>query len=160
MGLWYSKVYCMSLTEYSDADHTGCQDTRRSKSGSAQLLGDKLVSWSSKKQKSTTISSIEAEYIALSGCCVQILWMRSQLKDYGFQFNKISSICDNKSPIAPMLQQHVQNTQEQKQHRLMLSILIKGAVEIMELWNFTLFGRNFNGLTSSPNPCHEKDSIS
>ncbi|GJU68930.1 retrovirus-related pol polyprotein from transposon TNT 1-94 [Tanacetum coccineum] len=59
----------MYLTsKYSDADHTGCQDTRRSKSGSAQLLGDKLVSWSSKKQKSTTISSIEAEYIALSGC--------------------------------------------------------------------------------------------
>ncbi|GJV25930.1 retrovirus-related pol polyprotein from transposon TNT 1-94 [Tanacetum coccineum] len=48
MGLWYSK------------------DT-----------GDKLVSWSSKKQKSTAISSTEAEYIALSGCCAQILWMRS-----------------------------------------------------------------------------------
>ncbi|GKB17362.1 retrovirus-related pol polyprotein from transposon TNT 1-94 [Tanacetum coccineum] len=51
----------------------GCQDTRRSTSGSAQFLGDKLVSWSSKKQKSTTISSTKAEYIALSGCCSQIL---------------------------------------------------------------------------------------
>ncbi|GJR96192.1 copia protein [Tanacetum coccineum] len=51
--------------------------------------GDKLVSWSSKKQKCTAISSTEAEYIALSGCCAQILWMRSQLTDYGFQFNKI-----------------------------------------------------------------------
>nr|GEU48390.1 hypothetical protein [Tanacetum cinerariifolium] len=47
----------MSLTAYADADHTGCHDTRRSTSGSAQFLGDKLVSWSSKKQKSTTISS-------------------------------------------------------------------------------------------------------
>ncbi|GJR71346.1 integrase, catalytic region, zinc finger, CCHC-type containing protein [Tanacetum coccineum] len=45
--------------------------------------------WSSKKQKCTAISSTEAEYIALSGCCAQILWMRSQLTDYGFQFNKI-----------------------------------------------------------------------
>ncbi|GJU21669.1 copia protein [Tanacetum coccineum] len=53
---------------YADADHTGCQDSRRSTSGSAQFLGDKLVSWSSKKQKSTAISSTEAEYIALSGC--------------------------------------------------------------------------------------------
>ncbi|GJV98024.1 retrovirus-related pol polyprotein from transposon TNT 1-94 [Tanacetum coccineum] len=52
----------------SNVDHAGCQDTRTSTSGSMQLLGDKLVSWSSKKQKSTVISSTEAEYIALSGC--------------------------------------------------------------------------------------------
>nr|GEX76521.1 retrovirus-related Pol polyprotein from transposon TNT 1-94 [Tanacetum cinerariifolium] len=44
---------------------TGCQDTRRSTSGSAQFLGDKLVSWSSKKQKSTAISTTEAKYIAI-----------------------------------------------------------------------------------------------
>ncbi|GKD01089.1 hypothetical protein Tco_1171363 [Tanacetum coccineum] len=56
--------------------------------------------WSSKKQKSTAISSIEAEYIALSRCCSQILWMRSQLTDYGFQFNKIPLYNDNKSAIA------------------------------------------------------------
>ncbi|GJZ56053.1 retrovirus-related pol polyprotein from transposon TNT 1-94 [Tanacetum coccineum] len=63
-------------------------------------LGDKLVSWSSKNQKSTAISSTEAEYIALSGCCSQILWMRSELINYGFQFNKIPLYCDNKSAIA------------------------------------------------------------
>ncbi|GJY90588.1 retrovirus-related pol polyprotein from transposon TNT 1-94 [Tanacetum coccineum] len=100
MGLWYSKDTDMSLTAYADADHAGCQDTRRSTSGSAQFLGDKLVSWSSKKQKSTAISSTEAEYIALSGCCSQILWMRSQLTDYGFKFNKIPLYYDNKSAIA------------------------------------------------------------
>ncbi|GJR50712.1 hypothetical protein Tco_1401233 [Tanacetum coccineum] len=100
MGLWYSKDTGMSMTAYADADHAGCQDTRRSTSGSAQFLGDKLVSWSSKKQKCTAISSTEAEYIALSGCCAQILWMRSQLTDYGFQFNKIPLYCDNKSVIA------------------------------------------------------------
>ncbi|GJU28639.1 retrovirus-related pol polyprotein from transposon TNT 1-94 [Tanacetum coccineum] len=96
MGLWYSKDTDMSLTAYADADHAGCQDTRRSTSGSAQFLGDKLVSWSSKKQKSTAISSTKAEYIALSGCCSQILWMRSQLTNYGFKFNKIPLYCDNK----------------------------------------------------------------
>ncbi|GKC06239.1 retrovirus-related pol polyprotein from transposon TNT 1-94, partial [Tanacetum coccineum] len=48
-GLWYSKDTAMALTAYADADHAGCQDTRRSTSGSAQFLGDKLVSWSSKK---------------------------------------------------------------------------------------------------------------
>ncbi|GKE38315.1 retrovirus-related pol polyprotein from transposon TNT 1-94, partial [Tanacetum coccineum] len=69
MGLWYSKDTDMSLTAYADADHAGCQYTRRSTSRSAQFLGDKLVSWSSKKQKSTAISSTEVEHIALSGCC-------------------------------------------------------------------------------------------
>nr|GEW98029.1 retrovirus-related Pol polyprotein from transposon TNT 1-94 [Tanacetum cinerariifolium] len=68
--------------------------------GSAQFLRDKLVSWSSKKQKSTAISTTEAEYIAMSRCCAQILWMRSQLTDYGFAFNKIPLYCDNSSVIA------------------------------------------------------------
>ncbi|GKA10293.1 hypothetical protein Tco_0689726 [Tanacetum coccineum] len=85
--------------DLQNAGHVGCQDTRHNTSGSAQFLGDKLVNWSSKKQKSTAISSIEAEYIALSGCCAQILWMRSQLTDYGLKFYKIPLCCDNKSVI-------------------------------------------------------------
>ncbi|GJY05354.1 retrovirus-related pol polyprotein from transposon TNT 1-94 [Tanacetum coccineum] len=86
MGLW--------------ADGDGkYKDARRSTSGSAQFLGDKLVSWSSKKQKCMAILSTEAEYISLFGRCAQILWMRSQLTDYGFQFNKIPLYCDNKSVI-------------------------------------------------------------
>nr|GEY61285.1 uncharacterized mitochondrial protein AtMg00810-like [Tanacetum cinerariifolium] len=68
-GLWYPKDTDMALTAYADVDHAGCQDTRRSTSGSAQFLGDKLVSWSSKKQQSTAISTTEAKYIAMSGCC-------------------------------------------------------------------------------------------
>nr|GEU30162.1 hypothetical protein [Tanacetum cinerariifolium] len=68
MGLWYPKDTKIELT-YADADHVGCQNTRRSTSGSAQFLGDKSVSWSSKKQKSTTILTTKAEYITLSGCC-------------------------------------------------------------------------------------------
>ncbi|GJX14932.1 hypothetical protein Tco_0206690 [Tanacetum coccineum] len=59
-----------------------------------------LSNWSSKNQKITAISSIEAEYIALSGCCAQILWIRSQLTDYELKFNKIPLFCDNKSAIA------------------------------------------------------------
>ncbi|GKA15070.1 retrovirus-related pol polyprotein from transposon TNT 1-94 [Tanacetum coccineum] len=98
-GLWYPKDSSIALTAYADADHAGCQDTRRSTSGCMQLLGDRLVSWSSKRQKSATISSTKAKYIALSGCCAQVLWMRSQLTDYGLGFNKIPMYCDNKSAI-------------------------------------------------------------
>ncbi|GJX49942.1 retrovirus-related pol polyprotein from transposon TNT 1-94 [Tanacetum coccineum] len=74
-GLWYSKDSLIALTAFTDADHAGCQDTRRSTSG-------------------------KAEYIAMSGCCAQILWMRSQITDYGLGFNKIPMYCDNKSVIA------------------------------------------------------------
>nr|GEU49508.1 hypothetical protein [Tanacetum cinerariifolium] len=74
-GLWYSKDTAIALTAYADADHAGCQ-------------------------KSTAISTTEVEYIAMSGCCAQILWMRSQLTDYDFDFNKIPLYCDNRSAIA------------------------------------------------------------
>ncbi|GKD72646.1 copia protein [Tanacetum coccineum] len=67
---------------YADADHAGFQDTRRSTSGCMQLLGDRLVSWLSKRQKSAAISST------------------SQLTDYGLGFNKIPMYYDNKSAIA------------------------------------------------------------
>ncbi|GJS40213.1 retrovirus-related pol polyprotein from transposon TNT 1-94 [Tanacetum coccineum] len=77
---------------FADVDHAGCQDTRHSTSGSMQFLGDRLVSWSSKRQKSVAISSTEAEYIAMSDCCAQILWMRSQLSDYSLGFNKITML--------------------------------------------------------------------
>nr|GEU30820.1 retrotransposon protein, putative, Ty1-copia subclass [Tanacetum cinerariifolium] len=70
-GLCYSKDTAMALTAYADANHAGCQDTRRSTSGSAQFLGEKLI-----------------------------LWMRSQLSDYGFAFNKIPLYCDNRGTIA------------------------------------------------------------
>nr|GEY07596.1 retrotransposon protein, putative, unclassified [Tanacetum cinerariifolium] len=90
----------VALTAFADADHGGCQDTRRSISGSLQFLGERLISWSSKRQKSAAISSTKAEYIALSRCYTQILWMRSQLSDYGPGFNKILMYCDNKSAIA------------------------------------------------------------
>ncbi|GJX35425.1 copia protein, partial [Tanacetum coccineum] len=70
-GLWYPKDTAMALTSYADADHADYQDTRRSTSESAQFLGDKLI-----------------------------LWMRSQLSDYGFAFNKIPLYCDNRNAIA------------------------------------------------------------
>ncbi|GJV69589.1 retrovirus-related pol polyprotein from transposon TNT 1-94 [Tanacetum coccineum] len=59
-GLWYLKDSSIALTAFADANHAGCQDTRRSTSGSIQLLGDRLVSWSSKRQKCCNIST-EAE---------------------------------------------------------------------------------------------------
>ncbi|GJW95215.1 retrovirus-related pol polyprotein from transposon TNT 1-94 [Tanacetum coccineum] len=80
-GLWYPKDSSIALTAFTYTDHAGCQDTRRRTSGYT-----------------------EAEYIAMSGCCAQILWMRSQLTDYGLGFNKIPMIVITKARIALCLQ--------------------------------------------------------
>ncbi|GJS34608.1 retrovirus-related pol polyprotein from transposon TNT 1-94 [Tanacetum coccineum] len=85
----YPKDSGFNLTAFSDVDHAGCIDTRKSTSRGIQFLGDKLVSWMSKKQNCTAMSSAEAEYVALSASCAQVMWMRTQLKDYGFNYNKI-----------------------------------------------------------------------
>nr|GEW47115.1 hypothetical protein [Tanacetum cinerariifolium] len=63
-SLWYTKDSSIALIAFADADHAGCQDTRCSTSGSLQFLGDRIISWSSKRQKSAAISSTKAEYIA------------------------------------------------------------------------------------------------
>nr|GEW57645.1 retrovirus-related Pol polyprotein from transposon TNT 1-94 [Tanacetum cinerariifolium] len=88
------------LTGFSDADYAGCKDTFKSTFSRAQFLGEKLVSWSSKKQDCTVLLTTEAEYVSLSACYAQVLWMRTQLTDYDFHFNKIPIYCDSKSAIA------------------------------------------------------------
>ncbi|GJV38605.1 hypothetical protein Tco_1411082 [Tanacetum coccineum] len=100
MGLWYPKDSGFELTAFSDADHAGCIDTRKSTSRGIQFLGDKLVSWMSKKQNCTAMSSAEAEYVALSASCAQVMWIRIQLQDYGFNYNKIPLYCDSQLAIA------------------------------------------------------------
>nr|GFA66157.1 hypothetical protein [Tanacetum cinerariifolium] len=72
LGLWYPKDSGFDLTAYSDADHAGCYLDRKS----------------------------ESEYITVSGCCAQVLWMRTQLTDYGFFYDKVPIYCDSKSAIA------------------------------------------------------------
>ncbi|GKE19284.1 retrovirus-related pol polyprotein from transposon TNT 1-94, partial [Tanacetum coccineum] len=130
--LWYPKDTAMALKAYADADHACCQDTRRSTSGSAQFLGDKLVSWLSKKQKSTTISTTEAEYIAMFGCCAHILWMRSHLMDYGFASNNTPLYCDNKSAIALCCNnvQHSRSKHIDTRHHFIREQVENGVVEL------------------------------
>ncbi|GKB37611.1 retrovirus-related pol polyprotein from transposon TNT 1-94 [Tanacetum coccineum] len=100
MGLWYPKDSGFELTAFSDANHARCLDTQKSTSGGIQFLGDKLVSWMEKKQNCTAMSSAEAECVALSASCAQVMWMRTQLQDYGFNYNKIPLYYDSQSAIA------------------------------------------------------------
>nr|GEU57960.1 hypothetical protein [Tanacetum cinerariifolium] len=92
--------YAQEILIKHDSNHAGCLDSCKSTSGGIQFLGgDKLVSWSSKKQDYTSMSSAEVEYVSLSACCAQVLWMRTQLTDYGFHFDKIPMYYDSKAAI-------------------------------------------------------------
>ena len=98
VGFWYSKGARFELIGYSDSDYAGCKVERKSTSGTCQLLGRSLVSWSSKKQNSVALSTTEAEYI-LAGSCAQLLWMKATLSDFGIKFKQVPLLYDNESAV-------------------------------------------------------------
>ncbi|KAK6163796.1 hypothetical protein DH2020_000660 [Rehmannia glutinosa] len=100
VGLWYPKEGGFKLIGYSDSDYAGCRVDRKSTSGTCQMLGNRLVSWFSKKQNSIATSTAEAEYIAAGSCCAQVLWMRQQLRDYEIEEKEIPIMCDNTKYIS------------------------------------------------------------
>ncbi|GKB61466.1 retrovirus-related pol polyprotein from transposon TNT 1-94 [Tanacetum coccineum] len=71
-GLRYPKDSGFELTVFLDVDHVGCLDSRKITSGGMQFLGEKLVSWMSKKQDCTAMSTAEAEYKSLSASCAHV----------------------------------------------------------------------------------------
>ncbi|GJS72355.1 hypothetical protein Tco_0705196 [Tanacetum coccineum] len=87
------------LTAFSDSDHAACLGFHVIAPSGHTISKSviRLISWSSKKQDCTSMSSAEAEYVSLSACCAQVLWMRTQLTDYGFHFDKIPMYCDSKA---------------------------------------------------------------
>jgi hypothetical protein len=97
--LWYPNGAKFELIGYSDSDYAGCKVERRSTSGTCHLLGRSLVSWSSKKQNSVSLSTAEAEYITTGSCCAQIFWMKATLNDFGIKFKQVPLLCDNKSAM-------------------------------------------------------------
>ena len=99
LGLWYSKDSLIDLLGYSDADFAGCRLDRKSTSGTCQFFKVNLISWFSKKQNLVALSMAEAEYIATGSCCVQILWIKQQLEDFGIKLNETPIRCDNTSAI-------------------------------------------------------------
>nr|GEY80974.1 copia protein [Tanacetum cinerariifolium] len=112
MGLWYPKDTGFELTAFLDSDHAGCLDSRKSTSGDTIHMGlwypkdtgFELTAFSDSDHAgcldSRKSTSGEAKYVSLSTCCAQVLWMRTQLTDYGFHFDKIPMYYDSKAAIA------------------------------------------------------------
>jgi hypothetical protein len=90
-----------TLTGYSDSDHAGDLDDRKSTSGQVFFLGSSPITWASQKQKCVAISSCEAEYMAASTASCQALWLRNLLAEVvGEEPQKVRLFCDNQSAIA------------------------------------------------------------
>ncbi|GJX82190.1 putative ribonuclease H-like domain-containing protein [Tanacetum coccineum] len=99
LGLWYPKDSPFDLVAYTDSDYAGASLDRKSTTGGCQFLGCRLISWQCKKQTVVANSTTEAEYIAASNCCGQVLWIQNQLLDYGYNFMQTKIHIDNESTI-------------------------------------------------------------
>ncbi|GKD25759.1 hypothetical protein Tco_1231973, partial [Tanacetum coccineum] len=87
------------LEAFSDSDYAGASLDRKSTTGGCQFLGSRLISWQCKKQTVVANSTTEAEYIAASHCCGQVLWIQNQMLDYGYNFMQTKIHVDNESAI-------------------------------------------------------------
>ncbi|BBN67442.1 transposable element gene [Prunus dulcis] len=98
-GLRY-KPGKLELNAYSDADYAGDPDTRHSTGGFCVYFGSNLISWSSKKQKTVSRSSTEAEYRQLAYTAAELSWLRSLFRDLCVFLPTPTLWCDNVSSIA------------------------------------------------------------
>jgi hypothetical protein len=100
LKLRYPKFQPLSLVGYTDADYANCVDTRRSISGYIFKFGNSTIAWRSQKQKSVATSTTEAEYMALSLCRKQLVWLQGALKELKMSSDIPTAImCDNQSTI-------------------------------------------------------------
>ncbi|GJR31050.1 hypothetical protein Tco_1107282 [Tanacetum coccineum] len=78
------------------------------------------------------MSTAEAGYVSLSACCTQVIWMRTQLLDYGFRYNKISMYCDSKSAIAISFNpiQHLRTKHINIRYHFIKEHVEKGTIEL------------------------------
>ncbi|GJS62177.1 retrovirus-related pol polyprotein from transposon TNT 1-94 [Tanacetum coccineum] len=132
LGFWYPKGSGFDLKAYSNSDYARCNLDRKSTSGGCQILGGKLVCWSAKKQSSVAMSSAEAEYVAASGCCAQVLWIKSQLADYDVLYDKVPIFCDNTSIIAISnnLVLHYRTKHIDISYHFIIDHILKGDIEL------------------------------
>ncbi|GJV42687.1 putative ribonuclease H-like domain-containing protein [Tanacetum coccineum] len=117
LGLWYPKDSPFDLVAYTDSDYAGASLDRKSTIGGCQFLRCRLISCQCKKQTVVANSTTEAEYVAASSCCRQVLWIQNQLLDYWYNFLH-TKIFDN-------------NRKAKKSVKLMMEKLFRMELELM-----------------------------
>ena len=97
--LLYSNDFNKELVDYSDANCTGDTNEQKSTSGYVFMMADAAISWRSKKKSSVVLSTLEAEYMALSAVVQEALWLKQLLNDFNMTINTIKLYEDNQSAI-------------------------------------------------------------
>ena len=101
-GLVFQKTGQVCLEGFSDSDWAGDLDNRRSTSAYVMMLGGGAVSWKSKRQESVALSSTEAEFMASTAACKEVMWMKDFLSELGFHQGTVRMYSDNQSSIKVM----------------------------------------------------------
>ncbi|GJW82692.1 putative ribonuclease H-like domain-containing protein [Tanacetum coccineum] len=115
LGLWYPKHSLFDLKAYFDSDYAGANLDNKSITGGCQFLRIRLISWQCKKQTVVANSTTEVEYVAAASCYGQVLWIKNQMMDYGYNFmntkifiNNESTICIVKNPVFQSKTKHIE----------------------------------------------------
>lgn len=101
LGITYSKTE-ENLVAYTDSDWAGDIDDRRSCTGNVLMLSGGPISWKSKKQASVSLSTMEAEYVALAEVSREVVYIKRLLEHMGYGkqvTSPIKILCDNQSAI-------------------------------------------------------------
>ncbi|CAL0299147.1 unnamed protein product [Lupinus luteus] len=99
-GLFFSSQNDLSMCAFCDSDWGRCPISRKSTTGYCVFLGSSLISWRTKRQKTFSLSSAEAECRAMTGACCELSWLRSLLKDLKILHSKAALLyCDNKAAL-------------------------------------------------------------
>jgi len=173
-GLWYPRDDNYDLVAFSDSDYAGCKKDFKSTTGGCQFLGNRLVTWQCKKQTAVANSTCEAEYVAASSCCAQLLWIQQQLRDYGLEFTNSPIFIDNTAAIAitknPV--QHAKTKHIDVKYHFIRDCFEKNLIDVVkihtDLQKADLFTKGFdksrflyllqvNGMKMKSEVCFEKE---
>ena len=132
LSLWYPRIDMFDFVGICDADYAGDKIDRKSTSDYCTFLGHSLVLGTNKKQSTVALSNAEAEYMATSSCCSQLLWMKHQMVDYNLQYDHIPLLHDNMSAINltknPI--QHSRTKHIEIRHHFIREHVQKGNIEV------------------------------
>lgn len=100
LGITYTRDAPLIPVGYADSDYAACHDTRRSTSGHVFTMAGGAVSWSSKRQATVALSTVEAEYISLARAAQQLKWMYSWMAEVGLEQSMPGLLyCDNRGAV-------------------------------------------------------------
>jgi hypothetical protein len=89
-GILFNGTFPADLKGYADADYANDIADRRSVTGFLFTFGNAVISWRSRRQKSTALSTTEAEYMAISDCARQAIWFKLLFKDLDLPVSAVS----------------------------------------------------------------------